>query len=152
MSESPREEPAGDSASALAQIPTQIIPHVCPHVGPHVPTPFPRRGPLIPKPPVPIDVIWRALADPTRRTIIDLLYQEEGITQQIVERVAALDRCTIMKHLRILERAEIVRSGRDGRVRLHWLRLAPLHRIHEEWLGFYVAEHEYREAQRRARV
>lgn len=109
------------------------------------------RRPLIPKPPVPIDVIWRALADPTRRTIIDLLYQEEGITQQIVERVAALDRCTIMKHLRILERAEIVRSGRDGRVRLHWLRLAPLHRIHEEWLGFYVAEHEYREALLRAR-
>ena len=116
------------------------------------PPPVRRRVPLIPRPPVPIDVIWRAVANPTRREIIDLLFEESGITQDIVERVAVLDRCTIMKHLRILERAGIVKAMRDSRVRYHRLQLAPLHRLYQEWLGGYVEEHEYREARRRARL
>ncbi|HEX4932928.1 MAG TPA: helix-turn-helix transcriptional regulator [Gemmatimonadaceae bacterium] len=100
---------------------------------------------------MPTDVIWRALAAPTRRAIIDVLFEYDRTTQEIVDCFTTVGRCAIMKHLGVLARAGLVRSGRDGRVRYNMLRLAPLHRIHDEWLGAYARAFEQQEARRRGK-
>lgn len=82
------------------------------------------------------DALFRALADPSRRLLLDRLYQRDG--QALGELEAALPRMTrigVMKHLRVLERADLVVSHRSGRKRLHYLNPVPIRRLHDRWLG-----------------
>ena len=111
-----------------------------------------RRTPLVPPPPIPSDQIWRAVADRARRAMIDIIFHEERITQDVVDLFPTLHRCTVMKHLRVLEAAGIVKAMRHGPIRFHTIRLAPLFRIHDEWLGGYASEHEWRETRRLERL
>jgi len=81
------------------------------------------------------DAPFRALADPSRRVLLDRLYERDG--QALGELAAALpqmSRIAVMKHLRVLEQAGLVVSRRSGRRRLHYLNPVPIRRIHDRWL------------------
>jgi uncharacterized protein YndB with AHSA1/START domain/DNA-binding transcriptional ArsR family regulator len=81
------------------------------------------------------DAPFRALADASRRMLLDRLYERDG--QALGELAAALpqmSRIAVMKHLRVLERAGLVVSHRSGRRRLHYLNPVPIRRIHDRWL------------------
>ena len=81
------------------------------------------------------DALFRALADPSRRLLLDRLYERDG--QTLGELDAALpqmSRIAVMKHLRVLERAGVVVSRRSGRKRLHFLNPVPIRRLHDRWL------------------
>lgn len=86
------------------------------------------------------DAPFRALADPSRRILLDRLYERDG--QALGELEAALPQMTriaVMKHLRILEAAGMVVSHRSGRRRLHYLNPVPIRRIHDRWLDKFRA-------------
>src|SRR5215210_6270254 len=81
------------------------------------------------------DVVFRALADPSRRRLLDRLYERDG--QTLGELEAALPQMTriaVMKHLRLLEGAGLGVSHRSGRKRLHYLNPVPIRRLHDRWL------------------
>src|SRR5919108_3391669 len=81
------------------------------------------------------DALFRALADPSRRLLLDRLFERDG--QTLGELDAALPQMTriaVMKHLRVLERAGLVISHRSGRRRLHYLNPVPIRRLHDRWL------------------
>jgi uncharacterized protein YndB with AHSA1/START domain/DNA-binding transcriptional ArsR family regulator len=86
------------------------------------------------------ETVFRALADPSRRTLLDRLFERDG--QTLGELVAALpqmSRIAVMKHLRVLEASGLVVSRRSGRHRLHYLNAVPIRRIHERWLDKFRA-------------
>jgi len=85
------------------------------------------------------DGIWKALADPHRRTILDLLNVGSKSTGEICELLSHLDRCTVMKHLEVLVRANLVLVERRGRTRLNFLNPLPLHEIVERWVSGHTA-------------
>jgi DNA-binding transcriptional ArsR family regulator len=84
--------------------------------------------------------VFKALADPTRRTILDELAEREGQTLfELCARLAtkhelALTRQAISQHLDVLERAGLVRTRREGRYKFHDLRTAPLQTLTDRWL------------------
>ena len=81
------------------------------------------------------DEVFRALADPSRRTLLDRLHERDGQTLgELVEALPQMTRIGVMKHLRVLERAGVVVSHRSGRQRLHYLNPVPIRRIHDRWL------------------
>jgi uncharacterized protein YndB with AHSA1/START domain/DNA-binding transcriptional ArsR family regulator len=84
------------------------------------------------------DEVFRALADPSRRTLLDRLFERDG--QTLGELEAALPEMTrfgVMKHLRVLEAAGLVTSRKVGRERHHYLNPVPIRRIHDRWLDRY---------------
>jgi uncharacterized protein YndB with AHSA1/START domain/DNA-binding transcriptional ArsR family regulator len=86
------------------------------------------------------DAPFRALADPSRRVLLDRLHERDG--QALGELEAALPQMTriaVMKHLRVLEAAGLVSSHRSGRRRLHYLNPVPIRRIHDRWLDKFRA-------------
>lgn len=83
--------------------------------------------------------VWKALADPTRRTILDRLKEEPQTTGQLCEAFPALDRCTVMKHLEVLVQAHLVVSVRRGRQRFNFLNPPPLQEIVERWVKGHTA-------------
>jgi DNA-binding transcriptional ArsR family regulator len=84
--------------------------------------------------------VFRALADPSRRTLLDQLYERDGQTLSELERVLpAMTRFGVMKHLRILEAAGLVVSRKVGRERHHYLNPVPIQEIHGRWLDKYQA-------------
>lgn len=78
--------------------------------------------------------VWKALADPTRRAILDRLKEDPRTTGALCEAFPALDRCTVMKHLEVLVQAHLVVSERRGRQRFNHLNPAPLQEIVERWV------------------
>jgi DNA-binding transcriptional ArsR family regulator/uncharacterized protein YndB with AHSA1/START domain len=84
-----------------------------------------------------MDEIFKALADPTRRRLLDSLNERNG--QNLSELCAGLDmvRQSVTKHLEILEAANLVVTVRRGRERLHYLNAAPIHEIADRWIGHY---------------
>lgn len=81
------------------------------------------------------DEVFRALADPSRRTLLDRLYERDGQTLGELEgALPQMTRIGVMKHLRVLEGAGLVVSHRSGRRRLHYLNPVPIRRIHDRWL------------------
>jgi len=80
--------------------------------------------------------VWKALADPTRRRILDLLRDGPRTTGQLCRR-CPLSRFAVMKHLAILERAGLVVARRDGRRRWNHLNALPIRRIYERWIAGY---------------
>ena len=86
------------------------------------------------------DRIFKALAAPTRRAILDELKNHPQTTGALCARFPALDRCTVMQHLKVLEAADLVIGRRDGRERWNHLNPLPIKRIHERWIGAYAAQ------------
>jgi uncharacterized protein YndB with AHSA1/START domain/DNA-binding transcriptional ArsR family regulator len=85
------------------------------------------------------DEVFRALADPSRRTLLDRLFERDGQTLGELEAVLpAMTRFGVMKHLRVLEAANLVTSRKVGRERHHYLNPVPIRRIHDRWLDRYA--------------
>lgn len=85
------------------------------------------------------DAVFKALADPTRRRLLDRLHAEGGLSQSRLEEGLGMTRFGVAKHLRVLEEAGLVVSRRVGRERRHDLNAVPLQRIHERWIDKYTA-------------
>lgn len=87
------------------------------------------------------DRIFKALADARRRQILDLLKDAPRTTGELCEHFeATLDRCTVMQHIGVLERAELVIARREGRTRWNYLNVAPFQDIHERWISAYAVD------------
>ena len=76
--------------------------------------------------------LWRALADPTRRRILDLLRERPLITGEIAAQFP-ITRIAVMRHLEVLSQAGLVVSRKRGRERWHYLNMVPLQRLHQRW-------------------
>src|SRR3954467_6595164 len=84
-----------------------------------------------------LDQIWKALADETRRTILDFLRSGPKPTMAIVEQFPALSRFGVMKHLDVLRQAALVVTREDGRQRINSLNAVPIRMIYERWVSKY---------------
>ena len=83
------------------------------------------------------DRVFKALADPTRRFLLDLLYAQDGRTLTELESELAMTRFGVMKHLRILEAAGLIVTVRSGREKRHFLNPVPIGLIYQRWIGKY---------------
>ena len=83
------------------------------------------------------DHVFRALGDPTRRLLLDRLFERDGRTLTELESQLEMTRFGVMKHLRILEQAGLVVSRKAGRSRLHYLNPVPIRLIHDRWIDKY---------------
>lgn len=92
------------------------------------------------EPPGSADAVWRALADPTRRRILDLLRQEPRTTGALC-REFEVTRYAVMKHLSVLEHGGLVRTERRGRERWNYLQAEQLRIVIDGWLGSYRPGH-----------
>jgi DNA-binding transcriptional ArsR family regulator len=84
------------------------------------------------------DRVFKALADPTRRQLLDQLYQRDGRTLTELESHLAMTRFGVMKHLRILEDAGLVVTRRSGREKLHFLNVVPIRLVHDRWIDKFT--------------
>jgi DNA-binding transcriptional ArsR family regulator len=84
------------------------------------------------------DKVFRALADPTRRYLLDRLFDRDGRTLTDLERELAMTRFGVMKHLKVLEEAGLVVTHREGRQKLHYLNPVPIRLIHDRWIDKYT--------------
>jgi DNA-binding transcriptional ArsR family regulator len=84
------------------------------------------------------DFVFRALAAPTRRKLLDELYREDGQTLSELERRLPMSRFGVMKHLGVLEEANLVVTRRRGREKLHFLNPVPIRVIHDRWVSKYA--------------
>ena len=85
-----------------------------------------------------MDAVFRALADPTRRSLLDELFREDGQTLGALEGRFAMSRFGVMKHLRQLEKAGLVVTRRRGREKLHFLNPVPIRLVHDRWVSKYA--------------
>ena len=85
-----------------------------------------------------MDDVFKALADPTRRSLLDELFKEDGQTLTALEERLPMTRFGVMKHLRVLEEAGLVTTTRRGREKLHFLNPVPIRLIHERWVSKYA--------------
>src|ERR671932_1600988 len=85
-----------------------------------------------------MDEVFRALADPTRRSLLDELFTRDGQTLGELERRLPMTRFGVMKHLRLLEEAGLVVSRRRGREKLHFLNPVPIRLVHDRWVSKYA--------------
>src|SRR5919201_5399495 len=85
-----------------------------------------------------MDTVFRALADPTRRGLLDELYREDGQTLSALEQRLPMTRIGVMKHLRVLEDAGLVKTKRRGREKLHFLNPVPIRLVHDRWVSKYA--------------
>ncbi|GAA4714496.1 helix-turn-helix transcriptional regulator [Sphingomonas lutea] len=86
-----------------------------------------------------IDLVFKALASPIRRQMLDDLRDQPLTTGALCKHFSEIDRCTVMQHLRVLEEAELVIAERRGRERWNHLNPLPIHDIHERWIGPHAA-------------
>ena len=84
------------------------------------------------------DEVFKALADPTRRHLLDRLFARDGRTLTALESELEMSRVGVMKHLRVLERAGLVVTRRSGREKLHYLNPVPIRLIHDRWIDKYT--------------
>ena len=87
------------------------------------------------------DRVFKALADPTRRFLLDLLFKHDGRTLTALESELEMTRFGVMKHLRVLERAGLVVTRWSGREKLHFLNPVPIRLIHNRWIDKYTERH-----------
>ena len=83
------------------------------------------------------DLVFKALADPTRRALLDRLFERDGRTLTELESEIDMTRFGVMKHLRILEDAGLLVTRRSGRAKLHFLNPVPIRLIHDRWIDKY---------------
>ena len=84
------------------------------------------------------DRVFKALASPTRRRVLDLLKESPRTTGQLCDAFPDLDRTTVLQHLRVLERAELLTGRKVGRERHLSLAPVPIKRIHDRWSGEFA--------------
>ncbi len=84
------------------------------------------------------DLVFKALADPTRRGLLDELFGEDGQTLSALERHFRMTRFGVMKHLKVLEHARLVVTKRRGREKLHFLNPVPIRLVHDRWVSKYA--------------
>jgi len=82
--------------------------------------------------------VFKALADPTRRSLLDALQREDGQPLRALEELVPMTRFGVMKHLRVLEEAGLVVTRRRGREKLHYLNPVPIRLIHDRWVSKYA--------------
>src|ERR1051326_8622063 len=87
------------------------------------------------------DRVFKALADPSRRFLLDLLFARDGRTLTELESELEMTRFGVMKHLRVLEEANLIVSRRSGREKLHYLNAVPIRQIHDRWIDKYTERH-----------
>jgi len=85
-----------------------------------------------------MDAVFKALADPTRRSLLDELFREDGQTLSALEERVPMTRFGVMKHLRVLEEAGLVVTRRRGREKLHFLNPVPIRLVHDRWVSKYA--------------
>jgi DNA-binding transcriptional ArsR family regulator/uncharacterized protein YndB with AHSA1/START domain len=85
------------------------------------------------------EVVFRALADPTRRAILDRLFERDGQSLGEIERAFDMSRFGVMKHLRVLEEAGLVTTHRVGRSKLHYLNPVPIQELQHRWIHKFAA-------------
>ena len=85
-----------------------------------------------------MDVVFKALADPTRRGLLDELFKEDGQNLSALEERVPMTRFGVMKHLRVLEDAGLVVARKHGREKLHYLNPVPIRLIHDRWVSKYA--------------
>ena len=84
------------------------------------------------------DDVFRALADPTRRSLLDELFKEDGQTLSALEERLPMTRFGVMKHLKVLEEAHLVTTRKRGREKLHFLNPVPIRLIHDRWIDKFT--------------
>src|SRR5436853_2514998 len=84
------------------------------------------------------DRVFKALADPTRRFLLDRLFARDGRTLSELESALEMTRFGVMKHLRLLEAAGLVVTRKAGREKLHYLNPVPIQLIHDRWVSKYT--------------
>lgn len=85
-----------------------------------------------------LEPVFRALADPTRRSLLDELFREDGQTQSALEARLPISRFGVAKHLKVLEDAGLVVTRRRGREKLHFLNPVPIRLIHDRWIDKFT--------------
>jgi DNA-binding transcriptional ArsR family regulator len=85
-----------------------------------------------------MDEVFKAMADPTRRKLLDELFQQDGQTLTQLERRLPMTRFGVMKHLKVLEEAGLVTTRRNGREKLHYLNPVPIRLVHDRWVSKYA--------------
>jgi DNA-binding transcriptional ArsR family regulator len=86
------------------------------------------------------DLVFKALADPTRRHLLDRLFERDGRTLGELEEGLEMTRFGVMKHLRVLEEAGLVVSRRSGREKHHFLNPVPIRLLHDRWIDKYTEQ------------
>ena len=84
------------------------------------------------------DRVFKALADPTRRFLLDLLFERDGRTLTELESGVEMTRFGVMKHLKVLEDAGLVVTTKQGREKLHFLNPVPIRLVHDRWIDKYT--------------
>jgi DNA-binding transcriptional ArsR family regulator len=87
------------------------------------------------------DRVFKALADPTRRFLLDALFAREGQTLTELESAVEMTRYGVMKHLKVLEEAGLVVTRRSGREKLHFLNAVPIREVHDRWIDKFTERH-----------
>jgi DNA-binding transcriptional ArsR family regulator len=85
-----------------------------------------------------MDAVFKALADPTRRQLLDELFARDGQTLTELESQMPMTRFGVMKHLKVLEEANLVTTKRRGREKLHFLNPVPIRLVHDRWVSKYA--------------
>lgn len=85
------------------------------------------------------DLVYKALADRRRREILDLLKDEPKTTGDLCSQFKKLDRCTVMQHLTVLEKAGLIFTKKDGRYRWNYLNSVPIREIYDRWINKYAS-------------
>ena len=84
------------------------------------------------------DAVFKALADPSRRLLLDLLFERDGRTLTELDAELEMTRFGVMKHLKVLEDANLVVSRKQGREKLHFLNPVPIRQINDRWIDKYT--------------
>ncbi len=85
------------------------------------------------------DMVFKALADGTRRALLDALFERDGQSvQALCERFPSMTRFGVMKHLRLLEAANLVTTRREGRSKRHFLNPVPIQQLADRWIDKYA--------------
>ena len=87
-----------------------------------------------------VESVFRALADPTRRALLDALFEQDGQTLMALTEPYDMTRIAVAKHLRLLEEAGLVVSRRRGREKVHYLNVVPIQLLHDRWVSKYTAQ------------
>src|SRR6202161_4713090 len=85
-----------------------------------------------------MDAVFKALADPTRRSLLDELFKTDGQTLGALEQRLPMTRFGVMKHLKVLEQAGLVVTRKRGREKLHFLNPVPIRLVHDRWVSKYA--------------
>src|SRR5262245_28896081 len=85
-----------------------------------------------------MDEVFRALADPTRRALLDQLFKQDGQSLSALEQGLPMSRFGVMKHLKVLGEAGLVVTRRRGREKLHYLNPVPIRLVYERWVSKYA--------------